>query len=364
MNILKSVFICSFILFTPFLVFSQISSERELAIDSVFQKNQRVDWPGCAVAIMEHGKIIFSKGYGMADLERDIPVRSNTVFYAGSLAKQFVAAAALLLEEDGKLDLSKNLRNYLPDFPAYGEDIKISDLIHHQSGIKDYFQIFEEKGLNYLDEISMEKVYALIKEEPGLEFSPGEEFSYSNSGYLILSMIIEKISGETLGTFIDKRIFQPLKMKDSRFVDNSEQIIKRRALGYRKNVYDKIENMTMRFRLVGSGGMYTTVEDLARWDDNLNEPVIGSSDFLSKFLKTATLNNGRDTRYAFGIRRDSFRGLPVIGHSGSLGGYRTQYLRFPDQQFSIAIMCNMANCKPGERAHDIAGIFLSDVFTR
>ena len=364
MKTVKITFTWAIILLFDISLFSQIAPERASAIDSIFQKYQRTDWPGCAVAVIEHGEILYKRGYGMADLERDIPVSSNTVFYAGSLAKQFVAAAALLLEEQGKLQLSDGLHAYLPDFPDYGQKIELRHLIQHQSGIKDYFQIFEEKGLNYLDDISMEKVYALIKDEPGLEFSPGEKFSYSNSGYLILSLIIERISGESLGTFIDKRIFQPLKMQDSRFVDNSEQIIKRRALGYRKNVHDEIENMTMRFRLVGSGGMYTTVEDLAKWDQNFNDPVVGSPTFLNKFLKTASLNNGRDTRYAFGIRRDSFRGLPVIGHSGSLGGYRTQYLRFPNQQFSIAIMCNMANCKPGERAHDIASIFLSDVFTR
>lgn len=338
---------------------AQISEIQQLKIDSLFIKYDHTHMPGCALAIVKNGEIIYKKGYGMADLERGIVNRPHTVFYAGSISKQFVAGCALLLSERGLLDLNAPVHKYLDDFPDYGHTITVQHLIYHTSGIKDYFELFEKSGIDYLNQISRNKVYNLIKSQDSLNFNPGDQYSYSNSGYLMLSMIIEQVAGMPLSSFVDQEIFKPLGMMHSLFLDNVNRLIPNRALGYHKNLDDQIENMIMRFDLVGSGGLYTTVEDLYLWDQNFYHSKIGSPQFIDHLLTSGTLNNGQDTRYAFAILRDRLLGRTVIGHSGSLGGYRSQFLQFPDEKLSIIILSNLSNFKPGERAHDIAKILLN-----
>ncbi len=348
----------------PHFIGGQITLDQQAKVDALFQKYNRTDMPGCALAIVNRGKIIYEKGYGMADLEHGIAIDPSTVFYAGSISKQFVTAAALLLTEQGKLDLDAVITNYLPDFDLHGVEITVRHLIYHTSGIRDYFQILEKEKFNYLNDIEVDTIFNLISGQSTLDFSPGEKYQYSNSGYLLLAMIIEEVSGSTLARFIRKEIFDPLGMNQSMFLDDNRKIVKNRAWGYYQNVEDQIENMIMRFDLVGSGGLYTTVRDLAKWDQNLYQSQIGSESFLDSLLTNGRLNNGQDIKYAFAIRKDNFRGVPVIGHSGSLGGYRAQFTQFPEQEFSVIILSNLANCKPGEMAQSIANIFLSDYFVR
>lgn len=294
----------------------------------------------------------------MADLERGLAITPQSVFYAGSISKQFVASCALILAERNKLDLNAPVQQYLADFPTYGEEITVQHLIYHISGIKDYFEIFESAGINYLNQISREEVYRLIKSQDTLDFKPGDQYSYSNSGYLMLAMIIEKVSGMSFSEFVRKEIFQPLGMVHSLFLDDAAKLIPNRAWGYHINLNDEVENMIMRFDLVGSGGLYTTVEDLYLWDQNFFHPKIGSSSFGDRLLTTGKLNDGTDTRYAFALVKDELMGHRLVGHSGSLGGYRAQYMQFPDDKLSIIILGNFSNFKPGERAHDIAKILL------
>jgi CubicO group peptidase (beta-lactamase class C family) len=341
---------------------AQVTHDQKKAVDRVFEEYNNTQSPGCAVAVIQDEKIIYKKGYGMADLERHVPIRTETVFYAGSISKQFVAACAQLLVEAGNLDISQPVQSYLIDFPEYKNPITIRHLIHHTSGIKDYFELLEKSGKNYLNQISTTEVYTLIKNQTELNFLPGERYAYSNSGYLMLAMIIEKVTGVPFAQYVKENIFEPLEMHHSMFLDNVNRLVPNRAWGYYKNIHGQIENRIMRFDLVGSGGLYTTVEDLARWDANFYESRIGSDAFIKKMLTSGRLNDGTDIKYAFAIRKSSFLGLPVIGHSGSLGGYRAQFLQFPEQRFSIIILGNLANFKPSEKAHEIAMIFLKDHF--
>ncbi len=340
--------------------YSQLTEIQKEAIEEIFSPYDRTDQPGCALALVKGGEIIFEKGYGMADLERSVCISPRTVFYAGSISKQFVASCALLLSEEGKLDLDASITDFFPDFPEYGNEITVQHLIYHTSGIRDYFGILEDEGLNYLNQIPADTIYALICRQDSLDFQPGDKYSYSNSGYLMLSMIIEQVSGMTFADFARENIFDPLGMDHSLFLDDARTLVPNRALGYHRDHEGDFENMTMRFDLVGSGGLYTTVGDLAKWDNNFNEPQIGSKDFLSKLFTTGTLNDGSDTKYAFAIRVDRFQGHNVIGHSGSLGGYRAQFMRFPDEELSIIILSNLANFKPGERAHEVAKVLLNE----
>jgi CubicO group peptidase (beta-lactamase class C family) len=337
---------------------AQVNEFQRLSIDSLFLKCDHINKPGCALAIIQDGEITYKKGYGMADLERDVVIRPNTVFYAGSISKQFVASCALLLSERGELDLSESVQKYLPDFPEYGLPITVRHLIYHTSGIKDYFDLMEIAGINYLNQIERDRIYALIKSQDSLNFNPGDQYSYSNSGYLMLGMIIEKVAGMPFARFVDQEIFKPLGMKHSIFLDNVNTIIPNRAWGYHINIDDQVENMIMRFDLVGSGGLYTTVEDLFLWDQNFYQSKIGSNRFIEKLLTTGKLNNGQDTKYAFALQKDILMGKQVIGHSGSLGGYRAQFMQFPEARTSIILLGNYSSFKPGERAHDIAKILL------
>ena len=357
--ILHRLIIIGLLTCTVCLSFAQLDDELCAQVDALFQKCNRTDLPGCAVAIVKKGEIIYKKGYGMADLERGVPIVPSTVFYAGSISKQFVASCALLLSERKSLDLSAPIQRYLTDFPHYQAPITVQHLIYHTSGIRDYFEILEEAGINYLNQIARDDVYNLIRSQDSLNFLPGEKYAYSNSGYLMLSMIIEKVTKMTFREFAEQEIFQPLGMTHSLFLDNTNMLVPNRAWGYRINIDDQVENMLMRFDLVGSGGLYTTVEDLFLWDQNFYNSKIGSERFIEKLLTTDRLNNGDDTQYAFAVRKDTLLGKNVIGHSGSLGGYRAQYIQFPDDETSIIILGNYANFKPGERAHEIAKLLMN-----
>ena len=292
----------------------------------------------------------------MADLERGIPISSSTIFYAGSISKHFVAGCALLLSEQNKLDLDASVQKYLIDFPLYDDEVTVRHLIHHTSGIRDYFEILEDEGLDYLNQISPQKVYDLIRKQENLDFKPGSKYSYSNSGYLMLALMIEEVSGKPFSTFVKEEIFHRLGMHQSMFLDDNRTLVPNRAWGYNVLEDGRVENVLMRFDLVGSGGLYTSVEDLYLWDQNFYHSKIGSPTFLSKLLTPGTLNDGTDTGYAFALRVGDILGRHFIGHSGALGGYRAQYLRFPNENLSIIILGNFSTFKPMDYAQKIAAI--------
>jgi CubicO group peptidase (beta-lactamase class C family) len=219
---------------------------------------------------------MYSKGYGIADLEHDIKISSSSVFNICSISKEFVSFSLLLLEEQGKLNLDDTVQTYLPDFPEYDAPLTIRHLINHTSGIRDVKKLIQLKGKNILDNLEPEEVYALIKHQKTLEFSPGDKFAWSNSDYFILSMIIEKVSGQSLKTFTQEHIFGPLGMKSSLFYDDNTDLIKNRVFSYnKKNAEDGFDNVIMRFHLVGSFGAYSTIEDLFLWDQNFYNNKLG-----------------------------------------------------------------------------------------
>jgi CubicO group peptidase (beta-lactamase class C family) len=313
------------------------------------------------VAIIRDGKIIYSNGYGSADLEHDIPITPSTVFYLASVSKQFVTFSILLLEEQGKLKLDDQIQTYLPDFPEYTGPITISHLIYHISGIKDYFGLLELNGKSYLDHLEVNEVYEMIKSQKELDFPPGEQYQYSNSGYFLLYLIIEKVSGKSLKEFAHEHIFVPLGMNNTMFYDDINDLIKNRAFSYQKTDQG-FNNLVSRFDLVGSGGMYSTVKDLALWDYNFyeNKLGIGGQAIMEKMLMEGILNNGEKTGYAFALRKETYRGLKTLSHSGESVGYRTRLLRFPEQKFTVIILSNRSDANPEAKAYEIADIMLKD----
>ncbi len=337
------------------------------AVDSIFAEWNEPDVPGGALGIIKNGELIYAKGYGSGDLEHDLAIEPSSVFYTGSVSKQFVTFCILLLEEQGKLNLDDEIQRFLPDFPAYESPITIKHFIHHTSGVRDYFTLLHLMGRNYLDHIEDDEVYEIIKRQCALNFAPGEKYMYSNSCYFMLALIIEKAAGKSLKEFAAEHIFQPLGMDQTLFYDDHRDLIKKRVFSYVKSEDgDRFDNLIMRFDLVGSGGMYSTIEDLYLWDQNFyhNKLGKGGQGIIQKMHEEGILNNGEGCGYSFALDIGTYNGLRTVGHGGSLAGYRAQLLRFPDQHFSVVILANRSDANPAEKAFQVADIFLRDDYIR
>lgn len=331
-------------------------------IDAVFSQWDKPDSPGCALAVIRDSKIVYTRGYGMADLEHDIPITPESVFYIGSESKQFAAMSILLLEEDGKLSLDDDIRKYVPEIPDYGHMITIRHLILHTSGLRDYFILWDLAGIDYANYIPEEAVLAMIARQKELNFPPGEERLYSNSGYLLLSVIVKRVSGLSLREFADKNIFAPLGMANTHFHDDPGLLIKNRALGHLLRDGGGWNLVAFRFALTGSGGIYTNVRDLALWDANFynNRLGKGGQALIDRMLTPGTLNSGEKLSYACALTVGEYRGQPTVRHGGALGGYRSHILRFPGEHVSVIVLFNTGNVEPGVYAEKVADICLED----
>jgi CubicO group peptidase (beta-lactamase class C family) len=343
----------------------QISSESEAEIDKLFKAWDNKNSPGAAVGVVRDGRLIFSKGYGMADLEHDVPISPKSVFYIASVSKQFVTMSILLLEEQGKLNLDDEIQKYLPDFPKYKDPLTIRHFIHHTSGVRDNLTLWGLAGKDIYDHIDKDDMYRMIKRQKELNFKPGERYLYSNSCYFMLALIVEKVSGLSIRDFAEKHIFKPLGMKDTHFHDDQYHIVKDRVFSYlpSKNGF---RNLIMRFDLVGSGGLYSNINDLFLWDQNFYNNKLGKGEarLVEKMQEDGLLNNGESSGYAYGLTNGTHHGLRTVGHSGALAGYRTYSVRYPDQKFSVIVLSNVANFNPGGKAREIAEIFLKDKFKK
>lgn len=356
---LSSLHLLLLFLLPSFIVAQDSASKR---VDELFSEWSNTNSPGCALAVIKDGQIIHKRGYGMADLEHDVPIRPSSVFYIGSVSKQFVAACMLLLDEQGKIDLDADVRTYIPEFPDYGYKITIRNLIHHTSGIRDNLTLWELVGRSHLEEIPEEEIFDMICRQKELNFEPGTRYMYSNSCYFLMSIIVERASGLSLREYADKHIFQPLGMQNSIFGDNNRRIIRNRAFAYGKNSDGSFNSMLMRFDLVGSGGLYSTVEDLFLWDQNLYNNKIGTRGqaFVDDMLSNGKYKDGSEVDYAFALVNGKYKGLRTISHSGALGGYRAYFIQFPEQQFSVIILSNFENFLPQNLAQQVADIYLAD----
>lgn len=329
-------------------------------VDRIFAEWNQPNVPGGALAVIQDGEIVYSNGYGLADLEHDIEITPSTVFYIGSVSKQFVTFSILLLKEQGKLDLDDEVQEYLPDFPRYEAPLTIRHFIHHTSGVRDYLTLMSLKGRSYLDHTEMQEAYELIKNQDELNFTPGERYLYSNSCYLMLAMIVEKASGMSIKEFAEQEIFGPLGMEKTQFYDDITDLIKDRAFSYSNNG-ERFDNLVSRFDLVGSGGIYSTVEDLYLWDQNFYDNQLGEGRqaLIDTMQTDGRLNNGESSGYAFALKNDIYRGLKTVSHSGSLAGYRAFYVRFPGKKFSVIILSNRDDASSSDKAYRVADLYLA-----
>src|SRR5467141_1297659 len=334
--------------------------KRTAAVDEVFADLTKAGSPGCALGVYRDGKILYSKGYGLANLEESVPISPQSVFDIGSTSKQFTAASILLLEKQGKLSVNDELRKYIPELPDYGQKITILQLLNHTSGLRDYLTLMELAGIP-IDSVTTDgDALALITRQKALNFAPGSEWLYSNTGFFLLSTIVQRASGKTLREFASDNIFAPLEMTHTQYRDDHAALIANRAMAY-----DEQENKAgykldvSYFEQTGDGAVHTSVEDLQKWDENFYSPGVGGKEFLAEIQERGKLNNGNVLEYAKGLFVQDYRGLHTVSHGGSWGGYRAELLRFPDQHFSVACLCNVGNAGPTRRARQVADVYLA-----
>ena len=312
--------------------------------------------------MIQDGEIIYKRGYGMANLEHGVPISSKTAFYIGSTSKQFTAMSILLLAEQGKLSLDDDIRKHIPEMPEYDHRITIRHLIHHTSGIPDYFVLWERAGRDFADSIPEQEVLDLLARQKTLNFTPGDRFMYSNSGYFLLSLTVKRVSGTSLREFAEENIFQPLGMRDTHFHDDRTMIVKNRADGHFPRADGGFGIFTTSFDLVGSGGLYTTVEDLFVWDRNFYQNKLGrgGQGLIDRMLTRGKLNNGEELEYAFGLMVNEHKGLKMVSHGGGFIGFSAELIRFPGREFSIAVLCNLSGIDAGQLARRVVNFYLAE----
>ena len=328
------------------------------AIDTLFAAWDRPGSPGCAVAVSRAGELIYSRGYGYANLDYDIPITPQTVFDVASVTKQFVAASLSMLALEGRLSFDDDVRKWLPELPEYEQPITLTHMVYHTSGLRDYLNLFPLAGRDDYHPISHDQILDMMVRQQALNFAPGERYEYSNTAYMLLAIVIERVSGMSLGDFVQQRIFDPLKMTGSLMYDDFERVIPRRASGYARDDNGKVRMVhNFNFDVPGDGQMYTTVEDLLRWDNYLHRE---RPKYYPTIMLEGTLNTGAPIGRAKGLFLDEYRGLQTVHHTGSSWGFRTVVKRLVKPDLAIAIACNDDNAYPRDLAFRIADHYLAD----
>lgn len=328
-----------------------------VAIDALLSRHDRPDEPGCAAGVYRDGAVLYSGAFGRADLSSGERITASTSINIGSVAKQFTAAAVLLLAKDGKLSLDDSIRTYLPELPDYSTPITIRQLLTHTSGIRDYRGLLNLAGHRNDEQVPASRILSMIARQQGLSFAPGEQYQYTNSGYFLAALIVERVAGEPFLTFTRRRIFEPLGMAHSRFKGDTAGLSSL-AVHYATTGDAKFHPFAEHWQEIGGGDLYTTIGDQALWDGNFRKGKVGGRD-LSRALETrGTLANGQLLRYALGLEHGMLRGHPTIGHTGGSGGSVSTLRRFPETGLSIAILCNRADGPADALTAEIAALIL------
>ena len=331
-------------------------------VDRIFAQWDQPNSPGCALAVMRDGQIIYQRGYGQATLEYDAPITPATIFHVASVSKQFTAFAITLLAQEGKLTLDDDLRKYIPELPPFGHTITLRHCIHHTSGLRDQWGLVVVAGWRMSDVITTSDILELVQHQQELNFVPGAEFSYCNTGYTLLAQTVARVSGMSFRDFCAQRIFQPLGMRDTHFHDDCEVVVRNRAYSYMPTEDGSFRNAVLSYSNAGGTSLFTTVEDLARWDQNFYDAKVGGREVIDQMHVRGKLNDGTALTYAFGLSIGEYRGLNIVEHAGGDAGFRCMLARFPDQRFTVAVLGNVADMDPGKLVRQVADLYLADEF--
>jgi CubicO group peptidase (beta-lactamase class C family) len=329
----------------------------EKSVDAIFSKWNNTT-PGCAVGVAVRGKPVLVKAYGMADLEHDVPNTPGTIFESGSLSKQFTAMAIMLLAQDGRLSLDDQVRKYIPELPDYGVPLTIRHMLTHTSGLRDWGSVAAIAGApRTTREYTHAHVLDIVSRQKALNFAPGTEWSYSNTGFNLSAIIVDRVSGMSFAEFSKRRIFTPLGLTHTSWRDDHQRIVKGRAIAY--STTSGGYQIEMPFENVhGNGGLLTTVGDLLKWNENYVHPHVGDAALVAEQQKAGKYSDGRDLEYGLGLFVRPLDGVKNIWHSGSTAGYRAHLNRFPDSNTSVAVLCNGSDGNATNAANDVSRLYL------
>ncbi|MDQ3169407.1 MAG: serine hydrolase [Acidobacteriota bacterium] len=334
----------------------------EARVDAVFA-TWSASTPGCAVGVARGGLPVLQKAYGMADLEHGVANTPETIFEAGSVSKQFTAAAVLLLAQDGKLSLDDPARKYLPELPDYGAPLTIRHMLQHTSGLRDWGEVASMAGWPRGSRVHTHAhVLDIVSRQTSLNFPSGTQYSYSNTGYNLAAVIVARVSGMSLAQFTRRRIFEPLGLTRTSWRDDFTRIVKDRAIAYAAGPSGFRTNMPFE-NVYGNGGLLTTVGDLLKWNENFVTGKVGGAAFIALQQEPGRFNDGRPHPYAMGLRVGEYNGVAAISHSGATAGYRAYLTRFPGQHLSVAVLCNAASGSPAQAALKVATLYLGNAIS-
>lgn len=367
----------------------QLTTEARQAIDGVFAEYDRTSGPGCAVGVAEAGRLVFARGYGIGQLDHRIPLSEHSVFYLASVSKQFAAAAVLIAEHEGHLSLDDPVRAHIPEFPDYAQGtVTVRHLIHHTGGVRDYLTLMSLAGTPYENILSDEDMLGLITRQQQLNFAPGTEHLYSNSGYVLMAEIVKRATGRSLRRYADEKIFGPLGMSSTHFHDERTDVVPGRVFSYhppadgdgrtstddtRRTSADGAwrtstdggwrTSYLIDFDKVGDGGLYSSVADLAKWDGAFYEDLLGVPGFAERMYQRGVLAGGDMIAYARGLSVGERRGLARVSHGGGFMAFRTMIARYPEQRTTVITLCNVGTAQPGALSTAVEDIVLANEFT-
>lgn len=359
-------FLLGFML-TATCAFGQVSSGQ---IDAVFSSLKSANAPGAAVLVVHNGRPVFSRGYGVTDLRTKQAITPETNFRLASFTKQFTAACIMLLVKDGKLRYDDHLTDIFPEFPAYGKSITIRNLLNHTSGLPDYEDLLMKQYPNTpedkIPQILDAGVLKLLEQQTAGEFSPGAKWEYSNSGYATLAMIVEKVSGEPFGRFLQERVFVPLQMNHTLAYEKGKNEVPHRAYGHTKEKDGWREtDQSPTSAVLGDGGIYSSVDDLEKWDRALREHTLLTRSEMKPALTPvqptggpAKSESGENVSYGFGWFLDPYKGHRRMFHNGETVGFLTTIQRFPDDRLTVIVLANRADVSPEGLALKVADLYL------
>lgn len=315
---------------------------RATRVDSLFAQWDRSSSPGCSVAISRNGTLTYERGYGMSNLEDGIAITPATVLEVGSMSKQFTAASILLLQQRRQLSLDDDVRKYIPELPDYGTRITLRHLITHTSGLRDVWDLLSMAGWRDFDLVTQDDALGLVIRQKALEFTPGERYGYSNTGFILLAIVVNRVSGQSFRAFTDSAIFGPLGMTHTHFRENHTGLVPNRALAY-VGGKESWQTFMTTYDAYGADGLFTTAEDMLRWEQNFVDGRVGGPELARAMQTPNVVSNGDTTSYGVGLFIRHYRGVPVFSHDGASYGYVANAMRFPDQGVAVAVLCNARN---------------------
>jgi CubicO group peptidase (beta-lactamase class C family) len=337
---------------------SDIPSQK---VDRLFSEYDKPGSPGCALGVIRNGSFVYRKAYGFGSLELKVPLSPRSVFYMGSVSKQFTAASVVLAAEQGSLALDDDVHKYLPELPDYGHAVTLRQMIHQTSGLRDFFTLLSLSGHDVSGFNSPEDILKLVARQTGLNNPPGEEWIYSNTNYFLLGIVVKRATKKSLAAFAAENIFQPLGMSHTLFYDDHTLVVPGRVAAYDSAPEGRFQvDWSTTYEVVGGGGLMSTLDDLLLWDRNFYANRLGKGTLVVELQTPGSLNNGNKISYAMGLDLGNYRGLPIVDHSGALFGYRTDLLRFPEQKFTVICLCNVASAVPENLAREVADLYLAD----